>query len=159
MRLLNAKTLSFEEFMNEKTIPKYAILSHTWGAEEVTYQELRDGISPAVQQKKGFTKIKWTCQQAKAEGLEFCWLDTCCIDKASSAELSEAINSMFRWYSRSSVCFAYLDDVEVVAGGATDLWQSRWLTRGCRSSLSQSSKLVLIMRNRDAAGAYRAERN
>jgi hypothetical protein len=105
--------------MNEKTLPKYAILSHTWGAEEVTYQDLRDGIPPAVQQKTGFTKIKWTCQQAKAEGLEFCWVDTCCIDKSSSAEISEAINSMFRYY------------VEVVAGAATDLYQSTWFNRGC----------------------------
>jgi hypothetical protein len=48
MRLLNAKTLGFEEFMNEKTIPKYAILSHTWGSEEVTYRDLRDGLSPVV---------------------------------------------------------------------------------------------------------------
>jgi hypothetical protein len=106
MRLLNTKTLGFEEFMNEKTLPKYAILSHTWGAEEVTYQDLRDGIPPAVQQKTGFTKIKWTCQQAKAEGLEFCWVDTCCIDKSSSAEISEAINSMFRYYNRSAICYA-----------------------------------------------------
>jgi hypothetical protein len=148
MRLLNAKTLGFEEFMNEKTIPKYAILSHTWGSEEVTYRDLRDGLSPVVRQKTSFTKIKWTCQQAKAEGLEFCWVDTCCIDKSSSAELSEAINSMFRWYSRSAVCYAYLDDVEVVAGAATDLYQSKLFTRGCRSSavhIVTSSKLVLII--------------
>lgn len=136
MRLLNAKTLNFEEFMNEKSFPKYAILSHTWGSEEVTYQDMRDGLSQAVQQKTGFTKIRWACQQAKAEGLEFCWVDTCCIDKTSSAELSEAINSMFRWYSRSAVCYAYLNDVEVVAGAATDLWQSKWFTRGCRSPTS-----------------------
>jgi len=132
MRLLNVKTLTFEEFMNEKTIPKYAILSHTWGAEEVTYQDMCDGLSQTVQQKTGFTKIRLACQQAKAEGLEFCWVDTCCIDKKSSAELSEAINSMFRWYSRAAVCFAYLNDVEVVAGAATDLWQSKWFTRGCK---------------------------
>lgn len=134
MRLLNVKTLTFEEFMNEKTVPKYAILSHTWGAEEVTYQDMRGGLSQTVKQKIGFTKIKWACQQAKAEGLEFTWVDTCCIDKTSSAELSEAINSMFRWYSRSEVCYAYLNDVEVVAGAATDLWQSKWFTRGCMSS-------------------------
>jgi len=132
MRLLNVKTLTFEEFMNEKTIPKYAILSHTWGAEEVTYHDMRDGLSQAVERKIGFTKIRLTCQQAKAEGLEFCWIDTCCIDKTSSAELSEAINSMFRWYTRSYVCYAYLQDVEVVAGAATDLWQSKWFTRGCK---------------------------
>jgi len=131
MRLLNVNTFKFEEFMNEKTIPKYAILSHTWGAEEVTYQDMRDGRSHDVERKIGFTKINLTCQQAKTEGLEFCWVDTCCIDKTSSAELSEAINSMFRWYSRSYVCYAYLHDVEVVAGAATDLWQSKWFTRGC----------------------------
>lgn len=131
MRLLNSKTLRFEEFMNEKAFPHYAILSHTWGPEEVTYQDMRDGVPETVQHKTGFHKIKLTCQQAKAEGLEYCWIDTCCIDKRSSAELTEAINSMFRWYSRSTVCYAYLNDVEVVAGAATDLWQSKWFTRGC----------------------------
>jgi hypothetical protein len=133
MRLLNVKTLTFEEFMNAKTTPKYTILSHTWGADEVTYQDICDGPSQIVQQRTGFTKIKLACQQAKAEGLEFCWVDTCCIDKKSSAELSEATNSMFRWYTRSTVCYAYLNDVEVVAGAATDLWQSKWFTRGCKS--------------------------
>lgn len=90
----------------------------TPGTEEVTYQDMRDGISATVEQKAGFVKIRLMCQQAKAEGLELCWVDTCCIDKNSSAELSEAINSMFRWYSRSAVCYAYLSDVQV--GSITD---------------------------------------
>jgi hypothetical protein len=133
MRLLNVKTLAFEEFMDERAIPSYAILSHTWDAEEVTYQDICDGISEAVQQKAGFTKIKLACEQANADGLRLCRVDTCCIDKKSSAELSEAINSIFRWYARSKVCYAYLKDVEIVAGSATNLRQSRWFTRGCKS--------------------------
>ena len=62
--------------------------------------------------KRGFNKIKECCRQAKDAGLSYAWVDTCCIDKTSSAELSEAINSMFAWYSASEVCYAYLEDVE-----------------------------------------------
>lgn len=117
--------------MDESQIPAYAILSHTWEVEEVTYQDMRDGISAAVKQKAGFAKINSTCQQAKDEGLKLCWVDTCCIDKTSSAELSEAINSMFRWYNRSAACYAYLNDVKVGSGAPCELWRSRWFTRGC----------------------------
>jgi hypothetical protein len=108
MRLLNVKTLAFEQFMDERATPEYAILSHTWAAEEVTYQDMCEGLSQVVQQKAGFAKIRLACEQANADGLRFCWVDTCCIDKKSSAELSEAINSMFRWYAKCKVCYAYL---------------------------------------------------
>lgn len=131
MWLLNASTYALEEFMNEKTIPEYAILSHTWGAGEVTFQELSGGLTQRIEQKAGFAKIELTCEQAKNDGLEYCWVDTCFIDKTSSAELSEAINSMFRWYARSTVCYAYLEDVEVVSGAASEFERSRWFTRGC----------------------------
>lgn len=131
MRLINTTTFAFEEFMDESTIPAYAILSHTWGAEEVSYEDMRDGLSQTVEQKAGFAKIMLTCRQAESEGYALCWVDTCCIDKSSSAELSEAINSMFRWYGRSSVCYAYLSDVKINAGAPVDFAGSRWFTRGC----------------------------
>jgi hypothetical protein len=82
--------------MDERATPRYAILSHTWEAEEVTYQDMCVEISQAMQQKSGFTKTKMACEQANADGLNFCWVDTCCIDMKSSAELSEVIKSMFR---------------------------------------------------------------
>lgn len=68
--------------------------------------------SPTVA-KPGFKKIRRTCQIAlKIGGLKYAWVDTYCIDKTSSAELSEAINSMFKWYQQSAICFAFLEDWE-----------------------------------------------
>jgi hypothetical protein len=129
MRLLNVNTRQLEEFFGD-TIPPYAILSHTWGKEEVTLQDLsREGH----QQKQGYAKIEGCCQQAIKDDLSWVWVDTCCIDKTSSAELSEAINSMFRWYKNSKVCYAYLQDVPT----GSDIYEqgsafrkSRWFTRG-----------------------------
>ncbi|KAF1829424.1 HET-domain-containing protein [Decorospora gaudefroyi] len=116
MRLLNVHTRQLEEFFGEG-IPLYAILSHTWGAEE----------------KQGYAKIDGCCRQAARHGLRYVWIDTCCIDKMSSAELSEAINSMFRWYEAANLCYDYLEDVAsgLDAFGPRSKFQtSRWFTRG-----------------------------
>ncbi|KAJ0374444.1 hypothetical protein COL26b_007358 [Colletotrichum chrysophilum] len=98
MWLINVDNLQLEEHLNP-TVP-YAILSHTWGTEEVSFQDFRN-LTDAVRGKAGFPKIAATCRLAKSRGLPYAWVDTCCIDKSSSAELSEAINSMFRWYQSS----------------------------------------------------------
>ena len=108
MRLLNTKTLVLEEFFDSQ-IPKYAILSHRWGEREVTYKEMRRGKAP---KGPGLTKIKKFCALAAERGFKWAWIDTCCIDKRSSAELSEAINSMYRWYGRCTESYNYLTDVE-----------------------------------------------
>src|ERR1700743_2488330 len=105
MRLLNARTLRLEEFFNNPTrIPDYVILSHTWGEDEVTLEHMR---SRSAFSKRGLRKIQFTCRQALRDGSFYVWVDTCCIDKSSSAELSEAINSMFEWYRKSKICYAY----------------------------------------------------
>jgi hypothetical protein len=109
MRLINTRTRKFEEFMG-RNIPKYAILSHTWEEEEVSYTDYVDSRHLASHMK-GFEKIHKTCQSAEREGIQYAWIDTCCIDKRSSAELTEAINSMFRWYMRAAVCYAFLSDL------------------------------------------------
>ncbi|CAH0031336.1 unnamed protein product [Clonostachys rhizophaga] len=132
MRLLNARTLEFKLFPDPKTRPEYAILSHTWEDEEVTFQEFQRPTA-TIQSKGGYTKIKLACEQAIKHGLQYAWVDTCCIDKSSSTELSEAINSMFRWYEESKVCFAFLIDVQpgVDAYGPDSAFAtSRWFTRG-----------------------------
>ncbi|KAF7547413.1 hypothetical protein G7Z17_g7756 [Cylindrodendrum hubeiense] len=131
MRLIHVQTLNFEEFF-DNAIPEYAILSHTWGADdsEVLYTEYLQQ-QPTTKSKAGYLKIQKTCNEAKKRCLNYVWIDTCCIDKTSSAELSEAINSMFRWYEAAEVCFAYLDDVPPATGKAHDLFEaSRWFTRG-----------------------------
>lgn len=108
-----------------KNIPKYAILSHTWGEEEeeVTLKDLLEGSGRA---KAGYKKIVYCAKQASKDGLEYFWVDTCCIDKANNTELSEAINSMYNWYRNAAVCYVYLSDVSHFQ----NLDSSRWFTRG-----------------------------
>jgi len=130
MWLLNAETRRLEEFFEDQA-PPYAILSHTWGAEEVNFEDM-EGTSPPTH-KLGYQKIVWTCEQALSRGLYYAWVDTCCIDKTSSAELSESINSMYRWYHKADICFAYLSDVPLLpdeGNQASALAQSRWFERG-----------------------------
>lgn len=123
-------------------IPPYAILSHTWEGQEVAYKDLqnyRDIGDVDARLKGGYQKIFFCAAQAKSDGLDYFWVDTCCIDKSSSAELSEAINSMFRWYQKARKCYVYLSDVEystsIGDNESSRRWkpafrQSRWFTRG-----------------------------
>ncbi|CAK7235668.1 hypothetical protein SCUCBS95973_009345 [Sporothrix curviconia] len=102
-------------------VPRYAILSHTWEAGEVTLQEMARAADDAtVRSKPGYKKIEQSCELARQEGLEYIWIDTCCIDKTNSTELFEAINSMFTWYRNAWVCYVHLADALVVAGGGRD---------------------------------------
>ncbi|KAF1828933.1 HET-domain-containing protein, partial [Decorospora gaudefroyi] len=122
MRLLHSRTLELKSFVDD--IPPYAILSHCWGEEEVVFADLAD--LELAKKKKGFMKIEKTCELAVQAGFDYVWIDTCCIDKSSSAELSEAINSMFAWYKNSGKCFAYLFDVEK---SQSTFANSKWFTR------------------------------
>ncbi|KAI6017590.1 heterokaryon incompatibility protein-domain-containing protein [Pisolithus microcarpus] len=106
------------EIMKEldDTTTSYAIVSHRWG-EEVNYEEMigltkmKRKERKEVKRRYGYQKIVKSCEQAAKDGYTWLWIDTCCIDKRSSAELSEAINSMYRWYRNAQVCYAYLNDV------------------------------------------------
>ncbi|KAI0192413.1 heterokaryon incompatibility protein-domain-containing protein [Astrocystis sublimbata] len=123
MRLINTTSFEIHEFTGDSDKP-YAILSHTWGHDECSFQDMTE---PEIYEKRhGFRKIKFCCDQAAKDGLEWAWADSCCIDKSSTAELSEAINSMFRWYQKAVVCYVYLSDVASIQ----DLPLSRWFTRG-----------------------------
>lgn len=130
MRLLNTKSHTFKEFF-DSDIPKYAILSHRWGDEEITFQEFRKGKR---RDSEGYAKVKRCCSLAEERGLAWVWVDTCCIDKKSSAELSEAINSMYRWYGNSEECYVYLSDVawnsQDVESSKALFTQSSWFRRG-----------------------------
>jgi hypothetical protein len=101
MRLLNTASLELQEFMGDRA-PPYAILSHTWGDEEVLFDDIRNKTASS---RKGYAKVIGCCKKAAEDGFKWVWIDT------SSAELSEAINSMYQWYQRSAVCYAYLEDV------------------------------------------------
>jgi hypothetical protein len=130
MRLINTSTIQVEEFLGHE-IPEYVILSHTWEEEEVSLQDIQ---SFGALKKKGYTKIEKCCEKAASDGFTYCWIDTCCIDKTSSAELSEAINSMYKWYQNSRICYAYLSDFEASSGSLLENYMSftasRWWTRG-----------------------------
>jgi hypothetical protein len=133
MRLLNTATLNLHEFIGDK-IPPYAILSHTWGEEEVSLQEMQSREATGIDiQKAGYQKIKKCCKTSATDGYEYVWIDTCCIDKTSSAELSEAINSMFRWYKMAEVCYSFLSDCpsgDHPTKEDSAFARSRWFTRG-----------------------------
>ena len=129
MRLLTTSdpdSPKLEEYF-EPDVPSYAILSHTWEKEEVTFQILQQ-LDDRARQMAGFRKIVGTCKLAREQGFSYVWVDTCCIDKTSSAELSEAINSMFRWYRQAEVCYAFLQDYSALK--AENLRDSRWFYRG-----------------------------
>lgn len=126
MHLLNTNTLRLHSFFGEG-IPEYAILSHRWDHEEVSFQDLKADLGPEM---LGYAKIQGCCVQAKRDGWEYAWIDSCCIDKSSSAELSEAINSMYQWYKEAKVCYAFLSDVDSTMDVAVELRTSAWFKRG-----------------------------
>jgi hypothetical protein len=127
MRLLNSTTLELEEFFDNH-IPKYAILSHRWLDDEVSLKDMQNATAT---RKAGYAKLKLCCDQAVKDGLHYAWVDTCCIDKTSSAELTEAINSMYRWYQNAAVCYVYLSDVQSSEVSCDSSFEeSAWFTRG-----------------------------
>ncbi|KAI0740644.1 heterokaryon incompatibility protein-domain-containing protein [Earliella scabrosa] len=139
MWLLSTNRAELHNFKDHEAVDGgYAILSHTWGQNEQTFQDIQD----LCEQYQGTEenprdhapeKIQRSCLLAESYGFRWIWIDTCCIDKTSSTELSEAINSMFTWYSFSEVCFAYLDDVPSdcdLHASDSAFRTARWHTRG-----------------------------
>lgn len=132
MRLLNVDTFQFAEFFYQ-TPPPYAILSHTWGddSEEVSYSNVLAGRLESPETRPA--KVNGCCDQARADGYEYVWIDTCCIDKTNSVELHEAINSMFKWYQGAAICYVYLADVptgDEIHNPNSRFHTSRWFQRG-----------------------------
>ncbi|KAF7532065.1 hypothetical protein G7054_g8298 [Neopestalotiopsis clavispora] len=140
MRVVDVESLAVVE-IDETTTP-YAILSHRWEeGQEVSLSEMKPPVQRSVTRKSGYRKIKKACaftlkmsrEHDLQDLLRYIWIDTCCIDKTSSAELSEAINSMYRWYEKAVVCFAFLSDVSTVNdidGDRSELSRSAWFSRG-----------------------------
>ena len=126
MRLINVHTRKFKDFFDAE-IPAYAILSHKWGdlEDEVSYADYLNG---SKSDSPGYQKIMHFGQVAAESGILWIWVDTCCIDKSSSAELSEAINSMFAWYKASQMCAVYLADV-TDPSDVDGFNNSQWFTR------------------------------
>ena len=108
MRLLNTETVNLHDFFG-KELPPYAILSHRWEEDEVSYKDVMKGRNLEA---AGWTKVRQCCSFVRRVGFQWVWIDTCCIDKRSSSELAESINSMYKWYQGAEMCFVYLADVQ-----------------------------------------------
>ncbi|KAH8199029.1 hypothetical protein TruAng_006815 [Truncatella angustata] len=142
MRLLNTRTLRLRTFDDPTFTPAYAILSHTWEGGEVLFEDVARKPIVMWGNKIGAVKVKASCSRALHDGFDYIWIDTCCIDKSSSSELSEAINSMFKWYEAAAVCYAYLGD-------AIDSFEDcKWFTRGWTLQELLAPKFVQFL-NRD----------
>jgi Heterokaryon incompatibility protein (HET) len=135
MNLLNTNvdgSFSLTWFAPDR-VPPYAILSHRWGKGEVTFQDLKNSKGHS---KKGYKKIVFCAEQAKKDGLQFYWIDSCCIDRMNFTELSTAINSMFRWYRKAAKCYVHLSDFSTSHPGylhrsyESAFKRSKWFTRG-----------------------------
>ncbi|EMC91804.1 hypothetical protein BAUCODRAFT_78895 [Baudoinia panamericana UAMH 10762] len=144
MRLLRFRgvgNIAFTKFfLKQDKVPRYAALSHQWSEDpssEVTFADIRDGTGLG---KPGYAKLRSCGEQAAKDGLQYFWLDTCCINKDNPAEVTEAVTRMFQWYRQSSRCYAYLRDVSAEGLGAPGsvlpsqleaaFRASRWFTRG-----------------------------
>ena len=129
MWLLDTEHITLRYFHSPPS--RYAILSHVWERYEQTFQDVQGFKNP---HKDACPKLQGCCRLARLQGFEWVWIDTCCIDKTNSVELSEAINSMYKWYTNSSVCLAYLCDVEPdgesLASPNSSFRLSVWFTRG-----------------------------
>jgi hypothetical protein len=163
MRLIHTTNLNFKWFA-WKNIPEYAILSHTWESDkqtgestEVTFRDMTDIIKDPTHpssKKDGYRKIVSACKVARDNKLEYIWVDTCCIEKESSSELSEAINSMYRWYQDAKVCYAYLSDLKAADNIKLALPECRWFTRGwCLQELIAPSAVWFYDSNWDYVGS------
>jgi hypothetical protein len=121
--------------LSKDDVPPYAILSHTWGDDdqEVAYEDLSKGLGKT---KAGYHKIQFCGEQAARDGLQYFWVDTCCIDKTNAVELQKSINSMFLWYKDAEKCYVYLSDVSIPENNDSNLAvesffrAARWFTRG-----------------------------
>ncbi|KAF5357462.1 hypothetical protein D9758_012541 [Tetrapyrgos nigripes] len=112
-------------------IPPYVILSHTWENEEITFQDIHD--LKVAKSKPGFAKVQNACARARRYNFDWIWIDSCCINKESSAELSEAINSMYEYYEDAQACYVYLCDVSAEhhpRNPNSTFRDSRWFKRG-----------------------------
>ena len=136
MRLLERNEvgkISLTSFDDDK-VPPYAILSHRWDREEVLLKDMMNGTAES---KRGYHKIRFCAEQAWLDGLRYCWVDTCCTNQSSSAELSESINRMYRGYQSADRCYVYLTDILKDEYGEwfkypeeANRERPRWFTRG-----------------------------
>lgn len=163
MRLINTKTYELREF--NSGVPPYAILSHRWEEKEVTFADLskripedeREVWAPDDPDKLiSWMKIKRACKTAREDNrvFEWIWLDMCCINKDSSAELQESLNSMFAWYRNADICLVYLRripdcTIEDASRDGSEFRASEWFTRGwtLQELIAPNDTMLFLSRN------------
>ncbi|EJF59955.1 HET-domain-containing protein, partial [Dichomitus squalens LYAD-421 SS1] len=154
MRLLDTKTGHFVEKDPKET--EYAILSHTWRSREQTFDQLQLADSSILDDPELSRKVRGACRVARDAGYDYLWIDSCCIDKTSSTELSESINSMYLWYGLSKVCYAYLADVpsgEDPRAEDSAFRKSRWYSRGWTlQELIAPHRVIFLSKDWDTIG-------
>lgn len=163
MRLLHTTTQKLVEKTPEelrKDNIRYAILSHTWGPNEVVYDDIVHSTE-RTKNPNSLRKVQGACRQARSDGYDYIWIDTCCIDKSSSSELSEAINSMYTWYEMSEVCYAFIEDFNPESLGSPENKESfaasRWFTRGWTlQELLAPANMIFFTREWVSLGEKRA---
>lgn len=139
MHLIYTDTRSLKDFSTRKK-PTYAILSHRWTNDEVTFSDISTGN---LRRTSSLSKFQGTIRQTQRDGLKYVWIDTCCIDKQSSSELSEAINSMYNWYRNAKYCYVYLHDVDQ-ENPTKSFQKSKWFTRGWTLQELLAPRIVLF---------------
>ncbi|THU94996.1 HET-domain-containing protein [Dendrothele bispora CBS 962.96] len=168
MYLLNTRTLTLRSFYAD--IPDYAILSHTWRKKEVTFQDIRNRDKKKSDREvpdrdKSDRQVSRDDRDLEDSDMEdtrkydwdWIWIDSCCIDKSSSAELSENINSMYQLYENAGVCYVYLSDAsseEDPRDTESRFWKSKWFTRGwtLQELIAPSASVVFLDHSWDEIG-------
>jgi hypothetical protein len=131
-------SLGLTKALDPKEVPQFAILSHTWSSEEDDEVSYQDFVGNTMSTKTGYQKLIFLMARAHSDGLEYAWLDTCCINRDSEAEVSETVRTMYQWYGKASKCYVYLSDLAPQydissEASATDLQailDCRWFQRG-----------------------------
>ncbi|THU83912.1 hypothetical protein K435DRAFT_843869 [Dendrothele bispora CBS 962.96] len=139
-RLIDTHSLRFTEFEENGTTLLYAILSHRWvESEEVTFQEFLDVQGREKMKKKsGYQKIILACMRARNDGIDFIWIDTCCIDKGNHDEVTRDIKSIWNYEKESSL-----------HGEKREKWMfedSEWFQRGWTLQELLAPKKVVFFR-------------
>jgi hypothetical protein len=164
MRLLNVHTFEFRTFLGDD-VPNYSIASHRWIHDEAS---IKDIIKKRNIESGGYQKVEGFCSYVKqANALykdshpdlccDYLWIDTCCIDQKSSLEVDTAIRSMFQWYNKSVICYAYLADVEPLSVGndrvEASFRESVWFSRGWTlQELLAPRTVVFLTKNWEVIG-------
>jgi hypothetical protein len=143
MRLLNVNTFVFSDFLDDQTRPRYAIASHRWAYDEATFKDVNEERN---QSSAGQKKVEAFARYVRENlaYVDWLWIDTCCINKESDAELSYAINSMFKWYRNAEICIALLGSIETVTQRSS-IGQDEWFRRGWTLQELLAPRLVVFV--------------